>query len=178
MMQEVAQLNPFDTKHIVWVDAGYFRRKGPAFGPIVRNNLTANGLGQSQIAFQNIFEDTSRYTLAGGAWGGTVQAIDHFYTKYFETFWYMALHAIDCIGYEQHVMLVMCHSFPGMCNINLSSHWFAMGQSWLRDPHMSFNETPFILGRQNRTNLVHGEIRFPSDRVGDSSRTNNYASSV
>ena len=176
MVQEVAQLNPFDTKHIIWVDAGYFRREVPQCQPIVRNDLTSNGLGSSQIAFQNVFNDEDKYVLAGGAWGGTVQAIDYFYTKYYETFWYMALHAIDCIGFEQHVMLVMCHSFPGMCNIHLSSDWFAMGRKWLRDPHMSFNEKPFILSRQNRTNLVHGKVHFPSDRVIHSSRNNTYAS--
>jgi hypothetical protein len=165
MMQEVARLNPFHTEHFFWVDSGYFRKKinAPNYYPLIKNNVTKNGVRRDQILFQNIFEP--EYEIAGGAWGGTAQAIDIAYDRYWQTFWWMAVHRYDCIGYEQRVMVMMCKSFPSLCSIHMSKwdkDWFAMGTQWLRDPaHDWRNPYPFL---HNETNLVR-PLSFPSEPV-------------
>ena len=56
LIHEVARLNPFDTGHVFWIDSGYYRKPGvsPNYTPIVRNNVSANGVERHQVLFQNI----------------------------------------------------------------------------------------------------------------------------
>ena len=180
LMNEVANLNPFNTQHIFWVDSGYYRRKviAPNYAPIIRNNITKNGIGPDQMAFQNIFRDPAEYEIAAGAWGGTVEAVTSSYERYFETFWWMVMNGYDCVGYEQRVMLLMCKSFPGLCNIHTDKwdkRWFEMGRTWLRDPNFDFSQSFKLL--HNETGFVQ-KVPFPTERVIHANMTEALKSSV
>ena len=167
LMNEVSKVNPFNTEHIFWIDAGYYRRitHAPNYKPIVRNNVTANGVKREQVAFQNVFENPKEYEIAGGAWGGTPSALSSAYDRYFETFWWMVVNKYDCVGYEQRIMLLMCKRFPALCNVQMhksESDWFAMGRDWLRSAKYDFSK-PFHL-EHNETSVVQ-PVPFPLEGV-------------
>ena len=167
-MQEVAQLNPFQTEHFFWIDAGYFRNRGtsPKRIPIVRNNITANGVQKDQVLFQNVWLDPLKPEIAAGAWGGTAEAIDRVYDRYFQTFWWMIENREGCVGIEQQVMTKMCKSFPDICNIQQSEwdkSWFEMGRVWLRRPMKDLSRpVPLLV---NETEVLVGNVQLPGERV-------------
>ena len=168
MTEEVARLNPFDTELIYWLDIGYFRGKRSAlnYRPIIQNNLTANGLAQHQVLFHNVYSDPNKYEIAAGAWGGTPEAIHQVYERYWQTFWWMALHRYDCVGIEQRILVMMCKSFPDICHIQMDdkeNQWVVMGRQWLQEPNRNWtaHQMQFL---HNETQLV-GPVEFPPEDV-------------
>ena len=177
-LEESAIVNPFDTEHFVWLDAGYFRDELVS-GVIVRNNMTENGLSlnQKQMIFQNVFPKEQGYLIAAGAFGGSTAAVHQFYKNYWKTFWYMVTkHHYSSIGMEQYVLVHLCKSFPEQCLIQESEHWFRLGQEWLRDPSYNFVRYAIALdptsparlpGSQNPRlidlPLVHGAVDLPQE---------------
>ena len=167
IMNEVAKVNPFNSEHIFWIDAGYYRRiiHAPNYEPIIRNNITANGVKRDQVVFQNIFKDPKEYEIAGGAWGGTPSALSSAYDRYFETFWWMVVNKYDCVGYEQRIMLLMCKRFPTLCSVQMHTadkKWFMMGKVWLRNATYDFSKS-FQL-QHNETSVVQ-PVPFPTEEV-------------
>jgi hypothetical protein len=72
----------------------------------------------------------------------------------------MALHRHDCIGYKQHVKVMMCKSFSELCSIHQSpvdAEWFIMGQYLLRT-------APIATFRRKETEL-EGPVTFLPDCV-------------
>lgn len=151
MLHEAAAVNPFETDHFFWMDAGYFRRraKSPRNRPVIQNNISANGVLPRRILVQNIFKESSRQVIAAGAWGGTGAAIQEAYDRYFETFQFMVKNDVTCVGYEQLVLIEMCRTFTSLCCIQYSGEdgdWFAMGRDMLPNPQTTFYDS-FELNR-------------------------------
>jgi hypothetical protein len=165
-MHETALLNPFNTEQFIWIDAGYYRRpnSAPLNGPIVRNNFTAHGVRKDQVVFQQV-QPSPTYEIAGGAWGGTLQAIQTVYDRYFETFWYLATKKMDCIGFEQRTMVWMCKSFPDICNLHQSRDWFAMGRNWLREQNHDFSNSTRIPHNVTKEGPLVTRVPFPTEAV-------------
>jgi len=169
MVHEVALLNPFQTEHFIWIDAGYYRRpsQAPRNGPIVRNNITANGVKPKQLLLQKVVtKEKPAYEIAGGAWGGTASAIQEAYDRYFQTFWFMVKNSVDCVGFEQRVFLFMCTGYPSLCSIHASNYdrdWFAMGRKWLPSSHKDFSK-PVQLNETAPSSLAR-PIPFPTQKV-------------
>ena len=142
MMQAVAQSNPFSTQHFIWIDSGYFRSPNiaPHLSPIVRNNITENGVLPSKVFFRNFLDNPKFQDLSGGAWGGTRQALDAYADKYWKVFWYMSQNG-HFIGAEQNVMTTTCLNFPSLCSVHEGTYggWFTVGSDWLRQYHFSFS---------------------------------------
>ena len=170
LMREVARENPFRTEFFYWVDAGYYRKdrsaSAPLYSPIVRNNITEKGVDpRSQVVYQMI-KSFPTYEIAGGAWGGTSEAIQLHYEKYWETFWYLTLYSDkECVGFEQRVQVWMCRSFPKICVINKSQDWFAMGTNWLRDPDFDFMFQTFRIPPRDKTTTVPPLVDDPSSSM-------------
>jgi hypothetical protein len=171
LMREVAQENPFDTEFFYWIDAGYFRRKttSPIFSPIVRNNITDKGVERHQLVYQMINEFPT-FEIAGGAWGGTADAIRLHYQKYWQTFWYLTLYSDkECVGFEQRVLVWMCRSFPKICVINKSLNWFAMGTDWLRKTDYDFLYTTTKIPKDKTTTVPRlvepSKLIFPKESI-------------
>ena len=130
--------------------------------PVIRNNITANGVPPTQLLVQNIFKDSSRQVIAAGAWGGTSAAIKDAYDRYFETFQFMVKNDISCVGFEQLVLVEMCQTFTSLCCIQYSGddgNWFAMGRDMLPNPKTTFMIT-FELNRTGHK-LVSKNISVP-----------------
>jgi hypothetical protein len=168
LLHEVALMNPFDTEHFFWIDAGYFRGKGrDGYRPIVRNNITAHGVAPDQIVFQRAQDDES-HEIAGGAFGGTSRALARAYDLYWLTFWHMIQQKKDCVGFEQRVMVWMCMSFPDLCHIHTSTNWFAMGKTWLPNADYDFAATrrgDIPLDAKERPVVEEGSIQFPKEKI-------------
>jgi hypothetical protein len=172
MMREVARANPFDTELFFWVDAGYYRTRYKALActPIVRNNITAKGVDpKRQLVYQMIHEWPT-YEIAGGAWGGSADAINLHYQYYWKVFWYLTLYSDkECVGFEQRVFTWMCRSFPSLCIIQKSRFWFAMGQTYLRDADFDFLNMTITIPKDNTTTLPilteDFNITFPREPV-------------
>ena len=149
MMQTVAQLNPFSTEHFIWIDSGYFRRRQarPKSSPIVRNNITRNGVDASKVYFRNFLDNPKFQDLSAGAFGGTRKALDEFADKYWRVFWHMSQKNYF-VGTEQTVMTTTCLNFPSCCFVHQprgGGDWFRIGVSWLRDYEFSFARDEVLL---------------------------------
>ena len=173
-MREVALLNPFQTELFAWIDAGYFRgnrQERLRNQPIVRNNITQNGVPPNQILFQNVFQHPWDQEIAAGAFGGRRDAILQAYDKYWLSFWDMVRKGLK-VGYEQRVMVTMCRSWPELCSVQYSGqdkNWVQMGTKWLRQPHHNFSTTTMLLSSSTNETLLpttivqedYSKIEFP-----------------
>lgn len=174
LIHETSLVNPFDSEHFVWIDAGYYRGiearwpegqrpQSPAVnGVIVRNNMTKNGLWLDQLLVHNAEPESRGYAVTGGAWGGSALGIQNAYEHYWKTFWFMAQNDNTwCIGYEQHVMTHMCKSFPKVCLIqeSLDDTWRQMGEVILRDPNYDLVSNAIILNPANERAVGDDESR-------------------
>ena len=180
LMRETARVNPFDTEFLYWMDAGYFRQVGWQCTSIIRNNITEKGVNpKTQLVYQMV-KDYPSYEIAGGAWGGTPEAIQVHYKQYWRTFWYLVLYSDkECPGYEQRVLVWMCRSVPELCVIHKSQRanlsWFSMGQSWLRDADYEFTKNhPVTIPRLDNTTRLPPltkdfELDFPPRKNSSSS---------
>ena len=67
----------------------------------------------------------------------------------------MTLHN-ECIGFEQRVMLMMCKSFPEVCNIHQNHDWFTMGmgRGWVRSVTYDFSQPMTLIYMYNETQLL------------------------
>jgi len=170
-MREVARENPFDTEFFYWIDAGYYRKayQSPIYSPIVRNNITDKGVERHQVVYQMV-KDFPTFEIAGGAFGGTSNAIQLHYQNYWKTFWYLTLYSDkECVGFEQRVLVWMCRSFPKICIVNRSEDWFAMGKQWLRNPDFDFMHTTIRIPKDKTTTvplLVEpSKLNFPKESL-------------
>ena len=172
-MHETALVNPFNTETIFWIDAGYFRRPdghAPIRRPLVRNNITKNGAGAHQFVSYRV---NDRNQIAAGSFGGTMEAMPAIYDRYFETFWFMTVRNMCCIGIEQLVMKLMCESFPDLCCIqNAGDEWFMMGDRYLPSRTQLWNNT--FVYEPGDQELVKLPVIFPTDHVIVSSRNVSY----
>jgi hypothetical protein len=154
-LHEVSILNPFKTEHIFWVDAGYFRRPqiAPLGTPIIRSNITSNGVPTHQVLFHKVKNEPT-HEIAAGVFGGTPTAIQNVYTKYWETFWHLVQSKFDCVGFEQRIFVWMCRSFPNVCNLHYHQDWFQMGRTWIRDPHRQWFTGTVIVPNDHQDGII------------------------
>jgi hypothetical protein len=183
LIKEAAVLNPFNTEHFIWVDAGYYRGNNrPVHGVIVRNNITKNGVPPNKIMFPQMYNTDSMQEIAANVWGGTREAILETNEKYWIAFWDMVTKGLK-VSFEQRVMVTMCRTWPDFCYQVYSGRdedWFKLGKSWLRDPNTDFRkyEFPTFLNdgdasgiwdkRKNTilpTTIVKEPVVFPEDKV-------------
>jgi hypothetical protein len=172
-MNEAARINPFNTENFIWIDAGYFRGAPVNNSPIVRNNITKNGVLANQMVFHSIFgpERPWDQEIAAGAFGGRVQAIFEANKKYWMSFWYMVTKGLK-VCYEQRVMVTMCRTWPDLCSIHYSGKdkdWFVMGRGWLRNADFDFSNG-LVLGNSTNetllpTTVVEGPVVYPTGLV-------------
>jgi hypothetical protein len=170
-MNEAARINPFNTENFIWIDAGYFRAAHANKGPIVRNNITQNGVLPNQMLFHSVFgpERPWDQEIAAGAFGGRAQAIFEANEKYWMSFWYMVTKG-QKVCYEQRVMVTMYRTWPDLCSIHYSGRdgdWFAMGRNWLRNPGLIFSSNGAVLGNSANetllpTTVVEEPVIFPA----------------
>jgi len=137
-ISDVSELNPFGTKHVFWLDAGFLRDKNSRCdNSFVQVDITEAGVDPSKMLMFAIFDDPGYrkcapgdyYFVGGGFVGGTAAAIRGFGAAYWEAFWEMT--ARGCyIGIDQFVMSDACRRRPGTCHLYRTGgekQWFAAG---------------------------------------------------